>query len=181
MTCTSLLVLFGHRIWRGGRWLPGLPRITEFRRVVQHENRAICRSEALEGRLKMPGQNRISFTRPLERNRYAALVFVQSWQASGMVWPSLAANCPTSFRNRRPVSGHRTGSRPVPVSRTSVRRGCRLLSRRNPWSRRQRSNARSGPRTGRASGFHGAAPEKARPRVKRGAGAVVGRTRKAKA
>ena len=35
-----------------------LPRITEFRRVVQHEDRAFRRCKAFAGGLKMPGQNR---------------------------------------------------------------------------------------------------------------------------
>lgn len=51
---------------------------------------------------KCPARIAPSFTRGLDKNRYAALVFVQSWQARGIDCPSLLASCQTSLRNRRP-------------------------------------------------------------------------------
>ena len=117
---TSVLVFPAARLIEDADRFFGLPGITEFRRVMQDENGAVRRREALAGGLKMPGQNCLSLTRPLARNRYAALVFVQSWQANGIVWPSLAASCPTSFRNRRPSLGSQNRQPASSLSRASA-------------------------------------------------------------
>ena len=51
----------------------GLSRITEFRRVVQHENGALGCGEALTSGLKMPGQNRHLIHSPVRKKSVRSL------------------------------------------------------------------------------------------------------------
>lgn len=69
---------------------------------MQHQDRTVRRSSALAGRGEVPARISPSLTRSLSRNRYAALVLAQSWHASGIVSPGLAASCSSNERNRFP-------------------------------------------------------------------------------
>jgi hypothetical protein len=48
---------------------------------------------------KSPDRMSASLTRPLDKKRYAAFVFAQSWQANGMVPPTPSQTCSSKFRN----------------------------------------------------------------------------------
>lgn len=54
---TSIFILSATRFIEDADRLLRLPGKTEFCRVMQDENRSICRREAFPGGLKMPGQN----------------------------------------------------------------------------------------------------------------------------
>ena len=70
---------------------------------MKYENGTAGRNRPFPRSLKVTCEDADSFTRLLDSNRYAALVFAQSWHANGIGSPMLRANCRTSFLNRRPT------------------------------------------------------------------------------
>ena len=109
---TSLLVLPATRSIKDADRLLGLPRITEFRRVVQHENRAVRRRQALTSGLKMPGQNRHLVNAPVGKEpiRCLGVTPILASQRDGLAesacqLPNQLPESPSKSRVTEPAAG----------------------------------------------------------------------------
>ncbi len=87
VTHTSIAISTGNADTSLAHRLDVVALVGELNRIVQHQNRTLARSKRSRVALKCPARMPSSLTRPLSRNRYAALVFARSRQTRGMLSP----------------------------------------------------------------------------------------------
>lgn len=107
-----VLARTSERLMQNADRLHRLPRITEFRRVVQHENGSVRRLEALQGGPEVPRPNRRFVDPPVGKESIRRLgirpVLASQWDGlseSGCQLPNKFPESPSEPRVTKPAAG----------------------------------------------------------------------------